>query len=39
MEELKTLTNQELLQLYHLLMEHLAYLETEKNKVEEPAKW
>lgn len=38
MEELKSLSNQELLQLYHLIMEHITYLETEKNKVEEPEK-
>lgn len=38
MEELKNLTNQELLQLYHLIIEHITYLETEKNKVEEPSK-
>jgi hypothetical protein len=34
-EELKEATNQELIQIYRLIKEHLEYLEKEKQKVEE----
>ena len=34
-EKIKEISNQELLQIYRLILEHLEYLETEKNKVEE----
>ena len=34
-EERKEATNQELIQIYRLIKEHLEYLEKEKQKVEE----
>ena len=34
-EKIKEINNQELLQIYRLILEHLEYLETEKKKVEE----
>ena len=34
-EEMKKLSNKELIQIYRLIMEHLEYLETEKKKLEE----
>jgi len=34
-EKLKKLSNEELLQLYRLVLEHLEYVENEKNKMEE----
>ncbi len=34
-EKIKEINNQELLQIYRLIIEHLEYLETEKKKVEE----
>ena len=34
-EKIKGLSNDELLQVYKLIMEHLEYLDVEKNKVEE----
>ena len=34
-EKIKDVNNQELLQIYRLIIEHLDYLETEKKKVEE----
>ena len=37
-EKIKEATNQELIQLYRLIMEHLEYLEKEKQKVEEDEK-
>ena len=37
-EKIKEATNQELIQLYRLVMEHLEYLEKEKQKVEEDEK-
>ena len=35
MEEVKELTNEELVQVYRLVLEHLEYLENEKKKMEE----
>lgn len=37
-EKLKNLSNQELVQLYRMIVEHLEYLENEKNKVTEDEK-
>ena len=37
-QKLKEVSNQELIQLYRLIMEHLEYLENEKQKVEEDEK-
>ena len=37
-EKLKEVSNQELLQIYRLIMEHLEYLDNEKQKVEEDDK-
>ena len=37
-EKLKQISNQELIQLYRLIMGHLEYLENEKQKVEEDEK-
>lgn len=34
-EDLKELTNEELVQVYHLVLEHLEFLENEKNKLTE----
>lgn len=34
-EKIKEANNQELLQIYRLIIEHLDYLESEKKKVEE----
>lgn len=34
-EEIKGLSNDELLQVYKMIMEHLEYLDVEKKKVEE----
>ena len=34
-EKLKEITNQELIQIYRLVLEHLEYLNNEKTKVEE----
>lgn len=37
-EKLKEISNQELIQLYRLIVDHLEYLENEKQKVEEDEK-
>ncbi len=37
-EEIAKLTNQELLAVYRLLLEHKEYIETEKKKMEEEQK-
>ena len=37
-EKLKEVSNQELLQIYRLIMEHLEYLDNEKQKLEEDDK-
>ena len=37
-EKLKEVNNQELMQIYRLILEHLEYLEKEKEKVEEDEK-
>ena len=37
-EKIKELSNDELLQVYRMLIEHLEYLEKEKNKIEEDSK-
>lgn len=37
-EKLKEVTNQDLIQLYRLIKDHLEYLENEKQKVEEADK-
>ena len=34
-EEIKKVTNEELIQAYRLVLEHLEYLENEKKKMEE----
>lgn len=34
-EKIKELTNQELMQVYNMIMDHLEYLENEKKKVTE----
>lgn len=34
-EKIKELTNQELMQVYNMIMDHLEYLENEKKKVME----
>ena len=34
-EKIKELSNQELLQIYRMIMDHLDYLQQEKKKVEE----
>lgn len=34
-EEIKELSNEDLLRLYRMLIEHLEYLENEKNKMDE----
>ncbi len=37
-ERIKELSNEELLQVYRMLLEHLEYLENEKNKMEDDNK-
>lgn len=37
-EKLKDISNQELIQIYRMIIEHLEYLEKEKNKIEEDDK-
>ena len=37
-EKLKEVSNQELMQIYRLILEHMEYLENEKAKVEEEEK-
>jgi len=34
-EKLKEISNQELIQIYNLIIEHLKYLDNEKKKIEE----
>lgn len=37
-EKIKEVSNQELIQIYHLITNHLEYLATEKQKIEEDDK-
>lgn len=37
-EKIKEISNQELIQIYRMIIEHLEYLEKEKNKIEEDDK-
>ena len=37
-EKLKDISNQELIQIYRMIIEHMEYLEKEKNKIEEDDK-
>lgn len=37
-EKIKDISNQELIQIYRMIIEHLEYLEKEKNKIEEDDK-
>lgn len=37
-EKIKELSNEELLRVYRLILEHLEYLKNEKNKLEEEEK-
>lgn len=37
-ERIKELSNEELMQLYRMLLEHLEYLQNEKNKMEDDDK-
>jgi len=37
-EKIKEISNQELIQIYRMIIEHLEYLEKEKNNIEEDDK-
>lgn len=37
-EKIKEISNQELIQIYRLIIEHIEYLENEKKKIEEDDK-
>lgn len=37
-EKIKEISNQELIQIYRMIIEHLEYLKKEKNKIEEDDK-